>query len=124
MVPPKPTQLPKNQIHTSHHSALRKTVQVEGGQQVLPSQACVVKETDSDESKALKEKTIDAAVEEVKYNLMREDILSKGARIDGRTTTDIRPIAVESGILPRVHGSALFTRGETQVRMLPESVRS
>ena len=35
-------------------------------------------------------------------------------RSDGRKTTDIRPINVETGILPRTHGSALFTRGETQ----------
>ena len=40
--------------------------------------------------------------------------MKSGARIDGRTTVDIRPIVSEVGILPRVHGSALFTRGETQ----------
>jgi polyribonucleotide nucleotidyltransferase len=45
---------------------------------------------------------------------MRQRILDDGMRVDGRTTTAIRPIACEVGILPRVHGSALFTRGETQ----------
>ncbi|OGU18318.1 MAG: polyribonucleotide nucleotidyltransferase, partial [Ignavibacteria bacterium GWA2_35_8] len=45
---------------------------------------------------------------------MRKMILDDGKRLDGRTTTDIRPISCEVGILPRVHGSALFTRGETQ----------
>ncbi|MBT3216382.1 MAG: polyribonucleotide nucleotidyltransferase [Candidatus Marinimicrobia bacterium] len=44
----------------------------------------------------------------------RENILAKGIRSDGRSTTDIRPITIESGLLPRTHGSALFTRGETQ----------
>jgi len=44
----------------------------------------------------------------------REQILSEGKRSDGRKTTDIRPISVETNILPRTHGSALFTRGETQ----------
>jgi len=44
----------------------------------------------------------------------REQILTEGKRSDGRKTTDIRPITVETGILPRTHGSALFTRGETQ----------
>jgi len=44
----------------------------------------------------------------------REQILAEGKRSDGRKTTDIRPISVETGILPRTHGSALFTRGETQ----------
>lgn len=46
--------------------------------------------------------------------LMREMILKEGKRLDGRTTTDIRPIETEIGVLPRVHGSSLFTRGETQ----------
>ena len=44
----------------------------------------------------------------------REQILADGKRSDGRKTTDVRPISVETGILPRTHGSALFTRGETQ----------
>ena len=48
------------------------------------------------------------------YERVRADILDTGIRIDGRTTTTIRPITTEVGLLPRVHGSALFTRGETQ----------
>jgi len=47
-------------------------------------------------------------------DIVRKAILDTGTRIDGRTTTDIRPISCEVGILPRAHGSALFTRGETQ----------
>jgi polyribonucleotide nucleotidyltransferase len=46
--------------------------------------------------------------------LVRGKIIAGDPRIDGRTTTDVRNIFVETGILPRVHGSALFTRGETQ----------
>ncbi len=45
---------------------------------------------------------------------MREMILENNVRLDGRNTTTIRPIACEVAVLPRVHGSALFTRGETQ----------
>ncbi len=45
---------------------------------------------------------------------MRETVLSEGRRIDGRSTTDIRAINCEIGVLPRTHGSALFTRGQTQ----------
>ena len=45
---------------------------------------------------------------------MREMILSKGKRSDGRGTDEVRPISVEVGVLPRAHGSALFTRGQTQ----------
>ncbi|MCX7607291.1 MAG: polyribonucleotide nucleotidyltransferase [Bacteroidia bacterium] len=51
---------------------------------------------------------------ELKRRIMRETILSKGTRLDGRTPQEIRPITCEVGILPRTHGSALFTRGETQ----------
>ncbi len=46
--------------------------------------------------------------------IVRQKVLSEKKRIDGRGTTDIRPIEVEVGVLPRTHGSALFTRGETQ----------
>jgi hypothetical protein len=45
---------------------------------------------------------------------MRAAILNENKRIDGRTCDQIRPICVEQGILPRTHGSSLFTRGETQ----------
>ncbi|MFN3235213.1 MAG: polyribonucleotide nucleotidyltransferase [Gammaproteobacteria bacterium] len=51
---------------------------------------------------------------DVEKRLVRERILDKQPRIDGRDTKTVRPISIELGILPRVHGSALFTRGETQ----------
>ena len=52
--------------------------------------------------------------DDIQYNLLRSSILEKGLRIDGRGTEDIRPITCEINVLPRPHGSALFTRGETQ----------
>jgi polyribonucleotide nucleotidyltransferase len=51
---------------------------------------------------------------ELERNAVRQMILTKGIRADGRGCSDIRPITCEVGILPRTHGSALFTRGETQ----------
>lgn len=54
------------------------------------------------------------AFEQIEYHEVRHSILERGVRADGRGTTDIRPITCEVGILPRTHGSALFTRGETQ----------
>jgi polyribonucleotide nucleotidyltransferase len=51
---------------------------------------------------------------EMEHKAVREQIASTGRRSDGRGLTDIRPITCDVGILPRVHGSALFTRGETQ----------
>ena len=53
--------------------------------------------------------------ENLKYEKAREKIIKKSERIDGRQIDEVRPIACEVGLLPRVHGSALFTRGETQV---------
>ncbi len=59
-------------------------------------------------------KLFNALFEDMEYNILRKSILEKGIRVDGRGTEDIRPITCEIGILPRPHGSALFTRGETQ----------
>jgi len=57
---------------------------------------------------------IGAAFGEVEYRTLRDGVLSTKVRIDGRQLDDIRPISVRVGVLPRTHGSALFTRGETQ----------
>ena len=52
--------------------------------------------------------------EDMEYNILRSSILNDGIRTDGRKVTEIRPITCEVGVLPCTHGSALFTRGETQ----------
>ena len=54
------------------------------------------------------------AIENVMHHTMREKVLSTGHRIDGRDTRTVRPISCEVSVLPEAHGSALFTRGETQ----------
>jgi polyribonucleotide nucleotidyltransferase len=59
-------------------------------------------------------KVFDDAFKGLEKDIVRRDILKTGKRIDGRDTKTVRPIAAEVGILPRAHGSALFTRGETQ----------
>jgi len=51
---------------------------------------------------------------ELEYNTMRGSVLSTKTRIDGRDLVTVRPITVKTGVLPRTHGSAMFTRGETQ----------
>jgi polyribonucleotide nucleotidyltransferase len=61
-----------------------------------------------------KAKEIYAHLHDMEYVAMREMILAKGKRLDGRGLKDIRAIAIEVGLLPRTHGSALFQRGETQ----------
>ncbi len=60
------------------------------------------------------EKLVKAEFDERKYEVVREFVMSQNKRIDGRDMATIRPIMTEAGILPRVHGSALFQRGETQ----------
>jgi polyribonucleotide nucleotidyltransferase len=61
------------------------------------------------------QKMVKAVLQETDRSLLRSMVLDTQRRVDGRGTTDIRPITCEVGILPRTHGSALFTRGETQV---------
>ena len=58
--------------------------------------------------------TVESMLFDLESKIVRSRILQGEARIDGRDLTSIRPITVKTGVLPRVHGSALFTRGETQ----------
>ncbi len=62
----------------------------------------------------VEEGVVRKAFEEVTKETMRSTFLATGKRIDGRTPQDIRPITCQAPVLPRTHGSALFTRGETQ----------
>jgi polyribonucleotide nucleotidyltransferase len=62
-----------------------------------------------------REKEIGAALRSVTKSKVRERVLRDHVRIDGRGLADIRPLSAEVGVLPRVHGSALFERGETQI---------
>ncbi len=57
---------------------------------------------------------VSRAYSHVKETIVRGDIVNKSKRVDGRSLDVVRPISIETGILPRTHGSALFTRGETQ----------
>ncbi len=70
----------------------------------------VMTEDDDEDVKS----TIKSIFGDIKKDFVRKMIVSDGKRIDGRGLTDVRPIECETSILPRVHGSALFTRGETQ----------
>lgn len=60
------------------------------------------------------EKIIRHHIDNLEKEIVRTYILEKGVRIDGRDTKTVRPITIQAGLLPRTHGSALFTRGETQ----------
>ncbi|WP_457650070.1 polyribonucleotide nucleotidyltransferase [Profundibacter sp.] len=62
----------------------------------------------------LADENLGAAMKKLEASILRGDVVKTGKRIDGRDTTTVRPIVSETGLLPRTHGSALFTRGETQ----------
>lgn len=71
-----------------------------------------VKDTLTEEE--LTDANLGSALKKLESGILRGDIISGGARIDGRDTKTVRPIVSQVGILPRTHGSSLFTRGETQ----------
>src|SRR6266516_1405861 len=59
-------------------------------------------------------KDVATVIEDIEYRTMRDQVLSRSERVDGRDLDTVRPITCEVGVLPRTHGSALFTRGQTQ----------
>jgi len=65
-----------------------------------------------------REKQIKSVLGDIEYHAVRELAVKKRVRIDGRGLKDIRPITCEVGVLPRTHGSGLFTRGETQALVI------
>ena len=70
--------------------------------------------TESLEESQREDANLGAAIKKLEASILRGDVVKGGKRIDGRSTTDVRPVMAETGLLPRTHGSALFTRGETQ----------
>jgi polyribonucleotide nucleotidyltransferase len=91
--------------------AYRETQKLLRQEKVAAAKKSVVEQlaaegTDAEGAKAL--------LKELEAEVVRDAILDTGARIDGRDTETVRPIVAEAGVLPRAHGSALFTRGETQ----------
>ena len=73
-------------------------------------QAIIAKMSDEDQA----DPNLYPAIKQLESAVLRGDVVKHGTRIDGRDTKTVRPIVCETGILPRTHGSALFTRGETQ----------
>ncbi len=71
-----------------------------------------IKETLSQEQ--LEDPNLGSAMKKLEASVLRGDVVKSGKRIDGRALDEVRPIVAETGLLPRTHGSALFTRGETQ----------
>jgi polyribonucleotide nucleotidyltransferase len=104
------------------HDKMRAAIRTHGKHERHAAESAVTKEVvaqlgpefvDAASGKP-REKEIGAAVADVHKKIVRSMLLDEGARIDGRRTDEIRHITSEVGVLPRTHGSSLFTRGETQ----------
>jgi polyribonucleotide nucleotidyltransferase len=115
--------VPESKVNTEAMTALFKTVDEKLDK--------VLQETD----KTVREQMLDVLMKDLKENVaeglteddisvavdtrvkaeVRTDVLEKGKRISGRGLTEIRPLSCEVGLLPRTHGSGMFTRGQTQV---------
>jgi polyribonucleotide nucleotidyltransferase len=111
------------QVHDIAHERLKDALAIPGklerqealhllGQDVV--QALDGAQEQSEGDLAQRQQAIKAFLHEMESHEMRRQILEEGRRADGRGPTDIRPISGRVSLLPRTHGSALFTRGETQ----------
>jgi polyribonucleotide nucleotidyltransferase len=92
--------------------ALNHPDKAERAQALAAVRAAVIDELNVELAEQLR--ALLAVLDEIEYETMRAQVLDTGERIDGRDGQTVRPIAIEVGILPRGHGSALFTRGQTQ----------
>jgi polyribonucleotide nucleotidyltransferase len=92
-------------------AAYQETVKQARVEKLAAAKAAAIDAIESDGSGS---EAVGGLLKELEKDIVRGNILKTGVRIDGRDTKTVRPIVTEVGILPRAHGSALFTRGETQ----------
>jgi polyribonucleotide nucleotidyltransferase len=92
--------------------ALTLAVKAERTQALSAVKSTIVEQLSTEFPDRLRE--IAEVIETIEYNTMRDRVLTAGERVDGRDLDTVRPITCEVGWLPRAHGSALFTRGQTQ----------
>lgn len=102
-------ELAHNKLKEIVHSILTKEVRIQKNNELLNFVKTSLAEKYPEQEKAIGE-----LLHDLEKEFMRERILKEGIRLDGRNTKQIRPITIDLGVLPRTHGSALFTRGETQ----------
>lgn len=104
----------KDLVSAKLEEAYNITVKQTRSQAVKEIRAEAVAALVTGEAGAPDENTVGNLFHEIEASIVRGRILSGAPRIDGRDTRTVRPITMRSGVLPRTHGSALFTRGETQ----------
>ncbi|MGD9800457.1 MAG: polyribonucleotide nucleotidyltransferase [Parvularculaceae bacterium] len=102
-------------VEADLRDAYKTTVKQERVEKISAAKAKAVEAlcAEGDEN-ALPKNVVGGLFKSIEADIVRNGILDTGSRIDGRDTKTVRPIVAEAGILPRTHGSALFTRGETQ----------
>ena len=100
------------QFRAKYEEAFKETDKLKRGEN-LGALAEEVKATIDPENE-IEVKYVNDVIEKLMHRVMREGVLNTGRRIDGRDTKTVRPIACQVDVLPMAHGSALFTRGETQ----------
>ncbi len=103
-----------NSLAEAKMKQLSRTIMTKEERSEATNKVCEEIKTSLAEKYPEKELLIDELLHDIERDAMRSTILNEGKRLDGRGLKDIRPITCEVGILPRTHGSALFTRGETQ----------
>lgn len=101
-------------IRETYASAVQEAVQIVGKEARQARLDQLLSEGRAGKQEGETEKAISALFQDLERQAVRRMILQRGMRADGRTPSQIRPITCEVGVLPRTHGSALFTRGETQ----------
>jgi len=109
------------QVNELGEAPLRAAYQIRNKQ--ARTQACreayaQVKAALTERGVAFDEVKVDGLLFEIESRIVRQQILAGEPRIDGRDTRTVRPIEIRTGVLPRTHGSALFTRGETQALVI------
>ena len=100
------------QFRGKYEEAFKETDKLKRGE-ILGALAEEVKATIDPENE-MEVKYVNDVIEKLMHRVMREGVLNTGRRIDGRDTKTVRPISCQVDVLPMAHGSALFTRGETQ----------
>ncbi|MEQ1856925.1 MAG: polyribonucleotide nucleotidyltransferase [Longimicrobiales bacterium] len=117
--PVEPEAKLRDRVETLASARIAEALQLGDKQERNQAMAAVTEDvnatlTDEDAQYAEHASAISEILRSIEKKTMRRQILTKGERADGRGVDDIRPITCEVGVLPRTHGSALFTRGQTQ----------
>lgn len=120
--PPEYTELAET-INANYRDAFEQAYQIadkaERGQRLGQLRGEVATRfADPDAAEPISEKAVSGLVHKLESAIVRGNILAGKPRIDGRDTQSVRPINVKTGFLPRTHGSAVFTRGETQAMVV------